>query len=207
MRRKILAAIVSIAFIFGTGISTSCASYYDDDDDYEYYDDEYEDDEDYDDEDFYDDEDDDDEYYDDKSDQMLDGDGMTHFVGSQFAQEILDQVNQERARAGVAPLTLSEDLTYAADIRAEEIVENFSHTRPDGSSCFTVLDNNYRNVGENIAAGSSTSEGTMNQWMNSPGHRANILNPNFTELGVGYVYRDGSEYGHYWVQLFRRPMR
>ena len=122
---------------------------------------------------------------------------------SNFAEEVLELVNIERARVGVAPLILSEELTERANIRAEEIVKLFSHTRPDGSSCFTVFQGlNYRTCGENIAAGSPTPAEVVEQWMNSQGHRANILNGNFKYLGLGYCYNANSKYDHYWVQLF-----
>ena len=91
-------------------------------------------------------------------------------------------------------------------VRAQELTELFSHTRPDGQDCFSVYSEfgiTYYNAGENIAAGSSTPEGVMNQWVNSSGHYANIINSKFTELGVGYVYAPDSPYGYYWVQLFR----
>lgn len=159
--------------------------YYDDDDD-EYYDDEDDDDESYDD-------DEDDEDYDD----VDDGDYADYAIG------VLDAVNENRAAYGLAPLTLVDDLCEDADIRAEEIVENFSHTRPDGSSCFSIIDGSYRRVAENIAAGHATPEETVEQWMNSPGHRANILDPELEELGVGYCHDPNSTYEHYWVQLFR----
>ena len=122
---------------------------------------------------------------------------------SEFAEEVLRLVNIERANVGVQPLELSEDLTERANIRAEEIVEEFSHTRPDGSSCFSILRGiSYRTCGENIAAGSSTPEAVVEQWMDSPGHRANILNANYKYLGVGYCYDENGMYDHYWVQLF-----
>ena len=92
-------------------------------DDDEYYDD--------DDDEYYDDEDDDDESYDDDAD---DSDYADYAIG------VLDAVNENRAAYGLAPLTLVDDLCEDADIRAEEIVENFSHTRPDGSSCFSIID-------------------------------------------------------------------
>lgn len=121
------------------------------------------------------------------------------------AEAVLNLVNAERAKEGLAPLTLNPTATAAAQLRAEETVTLFSHTRPDGTTCFTALDQAgvaYRTAGENIAAGQSTPEWVMESWMNSPGHRANILNANFTQLGVGYYYSVGSPYGHYWVQLF-----
>ena len=120
-----------------------------------------------------------------------------------FAVEVLNLVNAERAKVGVAPLRLADDLQAASAIRAREIIEVFSHTRPDGSDCFTVMRNRGRTCGENIAAGHASAQETVEQWMNSEGHRENILNPNFRELGVGYAYEDYSTYHHYWVQLFR----
>ncbi|MBQ3443452.1 MAG: hypothetical protein IJG33_09425 [Selenomonadaceae bacterium] len=120
-----------------------------------------------------------------------------------FAVEVLNLVNAERARVGAAPLRLADDLQEESAIRAREIVEVFSHTRPDGSDCFTVMRNRGRTCGENIAAGHASAQETVEQWMSSDGHRENILNPNFRELGVGYAYEDYSTYHHYWVQLFR----
>ena len=122
---------------------------------------------------------------------------------SNFAVQVLNLVNAERAKVGASPLRLNQDLQDAAAIRAEEITRNFSHTRPDGSSCFTLLRNRNRTLGENIAAGSATPEAVVDQWMHSPGHRANILNKDFKELGVGYCRKDGTEYTHYWIQMFR----
>ena len=151
----------------------------DEDDDDEYYDDD--DDAYYDDDDEYYD-DDDDAYYDDEEDYD-DADSGDY---ADYAVSVLDLVNENRASYGLAPLTLASDLCDDADIRAEEIVSLFSHTRPDGSSCFTVIDGSYRRVAENIAAGLATPEETVDQWMNSPGHRANILAPELRELGVGY---------------------
>lgn len=130
--------------------------------------------------------------------------GMSSALAAEsFAVEVLNLVNAERARVGVAPLRLADDLQYAADIRAREIISYFSHTRPDGSDCFTVMRNRGRTWGENIAAGHVSAQETVEQWMNSQGHRENILNPRFRELGVGYAYEDYSTYHHYWVQMFR----
>ena len=120
-----------------------------------------------------------------------------------FAIEVLNLVNVERAKVGAPPLTLAGDLQEEADIRAREIIQLFSHTRPDGTECFTVMRNRGNTCGENIAAGYSSPAKTVEQWMNSPGHRENILNPAYRELGVGYAYEDYSTYHHYWVQLFR----
>lgn len=134
-----------------------------------------------------------------------DGDDQTNNTDiSQYLQEVLDLVNQERAAAGLAPLTLDEKLNEAAKVRAQEITSNFSHTRPDGTAPFTVLQEygcSYMTAGENIAAGQSTPAKVVESWMNSEGHRANILSPDFSKLGVGYCQVD-SGYNHYWVQLF-----
>ena len=121
------------------------------------------------------------------------------------AQEVLAQCNAQRQANGIAALSLDPELTKAANIRAQEIATLFSHTRPDGRKCFTVLDQigySYWSAGENIAAGYGNSSAVMNGWMNSPGHRSNILNAGFERLGVGYVYIPNSEYGYYWVQIF-----
>lgn len=119
--------------------------------------------------------------------------------------EILRLVNIERANAGLSPLEADFTLMQAAQVRANEIVQEFSHTRPDGSSCFTILDQmgiSYSSCGENIAAGYSSPEQTVQQWMNSPGHRDNILNSSYTHLGVGYFHDQNSTYRYYWTQLF-----
>lgn len=122
---------------------------------------------------------------------------------SSMAKQVADLVNQERAKAGLAPLTLREDLTQAAQIRAKESAVSFSHTRPDGSGFQTVLTQqqiSYRRSGENIAWGQPTAQSVMNAWMNSPGHRANILNSSFEYIGVGYY--TSSQGTPYWAQLF-----
>ncbi len=120
-----------------------------------------------------------------------------------FPEEVLQLVNKERAKVGARPLRLSNDLSGAAAIRAEEITQLFSHTRPDGSQFITLLRDRNHTLGENIAAGNPTPEEVVDSWMHSPGHRANILNKVFKELGVGYYYKEGSPYKHYWVQMFR----
>ncbi len=124
----------------------------------------------------------------------------------ELAAEVVRLVNVERAKEGLPALGTFDSLTQAAEIRAPELPTLFSHDRPDGSSCFTALDatgasKGAYTSGENIAAGSSTAADVVEQWMNSPGHRANILNKDFTHIGVGYC-KSSSGYGHYWVQLF-----
>ena len=125
---------------------------------------------------------------------------------SQDAQEVLALVNSERVSRGLTPLRLSKELMDASEIRANELTVLFSHTRPNGEPCHSLISNGAYTVGENIAGGSPTPSQVVNLWMNSPGHRANILNPDYEELGVGHVYKTNTEYGHYWVQMFKRPM-
>lgn len=120
------------------------------------------------------------------------------------AEAVTSLVNAARRDAGLSELELDADLCAAAQARAQEIAQSFSHTRPDGSSCFTILEEfgiSYRAAGENIAMGQRTPEEVMDGWMNSSGHRANILNGTFTSIGVGY-YVDGAGAAH-WVQIFR----
>ncbi|MBE6875329.1 MAG: hypothetical protein E7496_01170 [Ruminococcus sp.] len=116
--------------------------------------------------------------------------------------EVIMLVNEQRAVQGKEILYESALLNQAADIRAKEIVSNFSHTRPDGTSGYKVVYEvgaTYMYVGENIAYGYSTEADVMNGWMNSSGHRANILNDNYHAMGVGVAYNSGT---YYWVQLF-----
>lgn len=120
-----------------------------------------------------------------------------------YAQQVVALVNEERAKAGLSALTMDADITAAANVRAKEIKQSFSHTRPDGSSFGTALKEqgvSFRGSGENIAWGQKTPEQVMDGWMNSTGHRANILNENFKNIGVGY-YQDENGVNH-WVQLF-----
>ncbi|MBQ4275950.1 MAG: hypothetical protein II717_05435 [Lachnospiraceae bacterium] len=118
-----------------------------------------------------------------------------------FAAQVVALCNEQRAANGLGPLTEDAALDSRAQIRAGELITSFSHTRPDGSGCFTVIgDVSYTTCGENIAAGYQTPQDVVNGWMNSEGHRANILNPAFTKIGVGYC--TGGSYGTNWVQLF-----
>ena len=120
------------------------------------------------------------------------------------AKAVASLVNAARRDAGLSELELDADLCAAAQARAQEIAQSFSHTRPDGSSCFTILEEfgiSYRAAGENIAMGRRTPEEVMDGWMNSSGHRANILNGTFPSIGVGY-YVDGAGAAH-WVQIFQ----
>lgn len=127
---------------------------------------------------------------------------QTPEAAKSYVEQVVELVNAERTKAGLTALTMRDDLNSCALIRAKETVQSFSHTRPDGRSFSTVLTENgisYRSSGENIAWGQSTPEAVVTAWMNSEGHRANILSPNFTSIGVGY-YLNGST--PYWTQLF-----
>ena len=115
------------------------------------------------------------------------------------AGEVLDLVNAERAKNGLSPLVLDPELTSNANVRAKEISELFSHSRPNGESCITAVTVDWMYVGENIAAGQPNAETVMSDWMGSDGHRGNILSGNFTKIGIG-VYSSGGVL--YWVQLF-----
>ena len=120
-----------------------------------------------------------------------------------FAEQVVALVNEERTKAGLSELSMDQDIASAALIRAQEIEVSFSHTRPDGRSFSTVLTDNgitFRGSGENIAWGQQTPEAVMNAWMNSDGHRANILNPNFKKIGVGYYQNAAGR--KFWTQLF-----
>lgn len=120
-----------------------------------------------------------------------------------LASQVLQLVNSYRAQNGLNKVEYDASVKAAADKRAREIETVFSHTRPDGRDCFSVLSESgvsYRGAGENIAMGQATASEVMNDWMNSEGHRKNILNPNFTKLGVGL--HKGSDGRLYWTQLF-----
>ena len=116
-----------------------------------------------------------------------------------LSHKVYEIVNQERIKAGVKPLRFNDKVYKAAMIRAKECHKYFSHTRPNGKDCFTALSEvgvkqNY--AGENIAAGFSSPKSVMKGWMQSSGHRSNILNPVFTDFGCG-VCNTGE-----WTQFF-----
>ena len=113
---------------------------------------------------------------------------------------VVDLVNEERAKENIAPVSLNRTATTAAQVRAEEAKQSFSHTRPDGSRCFTALADvgmDYMAAGENLAGRIKTPEKVVKAWMDSPSHRKNIMNPKYSQIGIGYV----SE-GNYWSQFF-----
>lgn len=121
---------------------------------------------------------------------------------SKDQKDVFDRVNRERKNAGLNPLRYSSAAQKAADIRAKEIVELFSHTRPDGSTCFTALDETdvkYRAAGENLASGYTSAKEVMEGWIASPGHKENIMRDSFTDIAIG-VYESGGVL--YWTQFF-----
>lgn len=118
-----------------------------------------------------------------------------------FESEMLELCNQQRRANGKPDLTLNKTLCANAAVRAEEISRDdwFSHQRPDGTMCFTAVTVDYMTCGENIAYGTRTASATVAAWMDSPGHRANILSDEFTQAGFGCYELDGVRY---WTQFF-----
>ena len=121
---------------------------------------------------------------------------------TQFENRVLELVNVERQKAGLNALQMDESVRNVARLKSEDMRVNkyFDHTSPSYGSPFDMLKKfgiSYKSAGENIAQGYSTPEAVVNGWMNSSGHRANILNASFTHMGVGY---DAN--GHYWTQMF-----
>lgn len=121
---------------------------------------------------------------------------------SSAASEVVRLTNSARTQNGYAALTEDSALSKAAAVRAREIASSFSHTRPSGSSFSSVLSENgvsYRRAGENIASGQKSASEVVNAWMNSSGHRANILSSSYSRIGTASVNVNGTLY---WVQLF-----
>lgn len=134
----------------------------------------------------------------------------------QFINEVLNLTNQERSEKGLKPLKLNNQLINIAEDHSQSMAINdfVAHKDPtDGSSSQDrIEDGGYKwsRWGENVAAGQSTPEDVMNGWMKSPGHRSNLLNPNFTEMGIGYEFlandKGSVNYNHYWTQVFGTPL-
>lgn len=119
-----------------------------------------------------------------------------------YEERVVELVNEERAKNGLGALTLSRDLSDVARAKSRDMRDNgyFAHESPTYGTPFEMMKSfgiSYRTAGENIAMGYASPEAVMEGWMNSPGHRANILNASFTHIGVGYVAN-----GHYWTQMF-----
>ena len=117
-------------------------------------------------------------------------------------QQVIVLVNRERSNAGLSSLQRNESLMESCDIRAQELVTRLEHTRPNGSPWNTAIKITYKVAAENIAAGQPSAEVVMSGWMNSPGHRGNILEKDFTHIGVGCYKHENTLY---WVQLFIAP--
>ena len=130
------------------------------------------------------------------------------FQDEAYQNEFLRRVNNERAKAGLKPVQLGDSShNSAAQERAEEIATVNSHVRPNGTKWYTVLSEygvTDAAAGENAAWGSVSPEEVVNSWMNSEGHRANILDPEARAMGVGYYYNSSSTWGHQWIQLFTK---
>lgn len=123
-------------------------------------------------------------------------------TSSAYEQEVARLVNAEREKEGLAPLTVDASLTRTARMKSQDMHDNgyFDHQSPTYGSPFDLMKAQgirYRTAGENIAMGYRTPEAVVSAWMNSPGHRANILNASYTKIGVGYVAS-----GNYWTQHF-----
>ena len=121
---------------------------------------------------------------------------------SEYEAEVVRLVNIERAKNGLKPLTADWELSRVARYKSQDMKDKgyFSHTSPTYGSPFEMMKSfgiSYRSAGENIARGQRTPQAVMNSWMNSSGHRANILSSKFTKIGVGYVSS-----GNYWTQMF-----
>ena len=119
-----------------------------------------------------------------------------------FEKEVVRLVNEIRKQNGLRELTYDWQLSRVARIKSEDMRDNkyFSHTSPTYGSPFQMMKSfgiSYRSAGENIARGQATPQKVVDAWMNSSGHRANILNSSFTHIGVGYA-----DNGRYWTQMF-----
>lgn len=119
-----------------------------------------------------------------------------------YEKQVVTLVNEERAKNGLGALKIDTALSKMARVKSNDMATHkyFDHTSPTYGSPFDMMKQfgiTYQYAGENIAMGQQTPQEVMNAWMNSEGHRANILNKNFTHIGVGYV-----ENGHYWTQEF-----
>ena len=125
---------------------------------------------------------------------------------SGYAAKVLSLVNAERAKQGLSALTLDQNLSAVATAHSKDMAQRnfFSHTNPDGQSPFDRMKANgisYKTAAENIAVGQSSPEQVVSSWMNSQGHRKNILNGNFNKMGIG-LYETQSGYRYYWTQCF-----
>ena len=134
------------------------------------------------------------------------------FVGvaqADFESEVIELVNVEREARNLHPLSYNQELTVAARRHSQDMGDQnyFDHTSLDGKKFYERITDagyHYQTCGENIAAGLTTPATVVDGWMNSDGHRANILDPDYCDIGVGYATVGGSQYYHYWTQDFGR---
>ncbi len=124
---------------------------------------------------------------------------------SAFQKKVVELVNKERAKAGLKALKMNTQLSKVATLKSQDMAKNnyFDHNSPTYGSPFDMMKRfgiTYRTAGENIAMGQTSPEQVMKGWMNSPGHRANILKASFTEIGVGVAKNSGGRL--YWTQQF-----
>ena len=145
-----------------------------------------------------------DKYYEDISKEDINEykDIQSENIYTDLINEVYEITNNYRSLVGVPSLTLDSSLVEAANIRAKELSNSFSHTRPNGSSCFTVLSElgiSYGTAGENIAAGYSSSQSVMEGWRSSSGHYQNIISSKFKKIGIGVNIINNQ---YYWVQIF-----
>jgi uncharacterized YkwD family protein len=129
---------------------------------------------------------------------------------SSFESQVIALINQERAAEGLPALSSQSQLTSAARIHSADMASNnfFSHNSPTTGSPFDrITDQGYHfsMAGENIAGGYESPTLSVESWMNSPGHRANILDENYIHIGIGYAYCEDSTYGSYWTAVFASP--
>jgi uncharacterized protein YkwD len=125
---------------------------------------------------------------------------------AQYKAEVIRLVNIEREKVGAPALKSMDALYPMADVRAKESAASFSHTRPNGTRCFTIFSENsmkYRAAGENLAYGFSTPASVVTAWMNSEGHKRNLLDPDFKYIGIGYYVNESGRV--YCSQLFYTP--
>lgn len=128
-------------------------------------------------------------------------------AGSSAAKDVLELINKERKAAGIKSVKLSDDLNRVAQLRAAEVAKKWSHTRPGSEEWKTAFANagviaSYR--GENLAKGQYSAEKVVGDWMDSEGHRSNILNKKFKNMGVASVVVGGLTY---WVQVFANDVK
>ena len=119
--------------------------------------------------------------------------------------DLLRQTNDKRISGGISPVSSFDALQDAIHTRATELTVSYSHTRPDGRTCFTALKENniyYISGGENIAKGQYDTDRVIDDWWNSPGHKRNMSGSGFVHMGNGYAYDKATQCKYHWAQLF-----